>query len=479
MKKIIFILLVITGFTVSCTKNFEDFNTDKKHAVAVPGDFLFANAEKALGDQIASSSVNLNVFKLWAQYWTETQYTEEANYDLLTRTIPDNTYLVLYRDVISDLREARRVIEAEAPIGDEAIAAQQNRLQIITLVEAYAFNYLLETFGDIPYTEALNIDDPQPKYDDAATVYADLLGKVKEATDALTDVGGSFGSNDLIFAGDIPSWRKFGNSLRIKMAITLADVDNATAQSNIEEAAPGAFGPGESASMVYPGGTVSNPIYLDLVASGRHDFVPANTIIDMMNSLEDPRRDDYFTFSASGDVYEGGIYGESNPFDQLSHISDPIQDPTYPVVFIDYTEIAFYLAESAERGYNVGGTAEEWYNEGVTSSILSWGGTEAEAADYLANPDVAYATAEGDWKQKIGTQAWLAYYVRGLEGYTSWRRLDFPILNLPPSISNYNEIPKRFTYPSVEQTLNQVNWEEASAAIGGDEMTTKLFWDIF
>lgn len=67
----------------------------------------------------------------------------------------------------------------------------------------------------------------------------------------------------------------------------------------------------------------------------------------------------------------------------------------------------------------------------------------------------------------------------GLEGYTEWRRLDYPVLNIPPTISNYNQIPKRFTYPINEQTLNAANYASASAAIGGDQLTTKLFWDLF
>ena len=108
-----------------------------------------------------------------------------------------------------------------------------------------------------------------------------------------------------------------------------------------------------------------------------------------------------------------------------------------------------------------------------------WGGTAAEATAYLAQPNVAYATATGTWKQKIGTQSYIAFYTRGLEGYTQWRRLDFPILNLAPTISSYSEIPKRFTYPVNEQTLNEVSYKAAASAIGGDDLLTKLFWDKF
>ena len=102
----------------------------------------------------------------------------------------------------------------------------------------------------------------------------------------------------------------------------------------------------------------------------------------------------------------------------------------------------------------------------------------ADVASYLAKPEVAYTTATGTWRQKIGTQAWLAFYSRGLEGYTEWRRMDAPTLNIPPSITEYEEIPKRFTYPVNEQTLNPANYAAASEAIGGDLLTTRLFWDV-
>ncbi len=81
------------------------------------------------------------------------------------------------------------------------------------------------------------------------------------------------------------------------------------------------------------------------------------------------------------------------------------------------------------------------------------------------------------WKELIGTQAWLSFYTRGLVGYTTWRRLDYPIFNLAETISAYNEIPTRFTFPVNEQTLNKVNYEAASASIGGDLPSTRIFWD--
>jgi hypothetical protein len=145
---------------------------------------------------------------------------------------------------------------------------------------------------------------------------------------------------------------------------------------------------------------------------------------------------------------------------------------------MDYTEAEFLLAEAVERGFSVGGTAEGHYNNAVRSSILFWGGTGAEADAYLAQPSVAYATAFTDWKQKIGTQAWLAYWLRGQTLWNSYRRLDYPRLFAPPAyLQEINKVPVRLFYPVSEQTLNAENYEAASAKIGGDSPLTRLFFD--
>ncbi|HPE57347.1 MAG TPA: SusD/RagB family nutrient-binding outer membrane lipoprotein [Bacteroidales bacterium] len=474
MKRIYWIFIVLIGISVSCTKDFEDFNTDQKNPVAVPGDFVFANAQKALADQVASTNVNQNIWKLVAQYWTETTYTDESNYDIVTRTIPDIIFRTYYRDVLNDLKDARTVIAGEAAIGDEAAGAKANKLLIIDLVNAYTYNRMVDIFGNIPYTEALDIDNIAPAYDDAYAIYQSLFDKIDNAIANLNAGYGSFGSNDLYFGGDVSMWIKFAHSLKIKMAITIADFSNGTAQSIIEGSYDKGFAPGEICELVYPGGSNSNPLYVDLVQSGRHDFVPANTLVDKMNALEDPRRASYFTMYEG--EYVGGIYGESNNWSNFSHIADPIQEATFPITLLDGVETYFYLAEAAARNYSVGMTAAEYYNAAITGSFEFWGLTSDDAAAYIAKPEVAYDGA--NWKQSIGEQSWLAFYVRGLVAWNNWRRLDYPVLNLPPAPeTDDGQIPKRFTYPVNEQTLNKDNYYSAGDAIGGDLMSTKLFWD--
>ena len=140
---------------------------------------------------------------------------------------------------------------------------------------------------------------------------------------------------------------------------------------------------------------------------------------------------------------------------------------------MDYAEMSFILAEAARRGFSVGGTAEEHYENGINASLNEWGVAAADATTYLAQADVAFATATGTDKEKIAKQFWIAMYNRGFEGWTVYRLFDAPTLqnsgtlNLP--------VPKRYTYPQSEQTINGDNVKAANGGL--DKQQTPVFWD--
>ncbi len=477
MKSYFIILLVLIMAAASCKKDMSDINTNPKAATTAPGATLFSSAQKSFSDILTTPNVNNNVFEFIVQYWAATTYPQESRYDLGNRNIPQNWWTIIYRDVLRDINESIRLIRQQ-PQGTEAQEiVRTNQLAIAKIMRVHAFSVLLNTFGDIPYSEALNVNDPTPSYDDQQEVYASLLDTLNMAISELDESEGSFGDQDLLYHGDVSGWFKFANSLKLRLAMVVADVDFNTAKMNVEEAAPNVFtSNADNAVFQYlstPPNT--NPIWTNLVQSNRNDYVPANTLVKKMNDLDDPRREFYFTTDPGG-AYSGGIYGAGNSFSKFSHVSDMILEPDFPSIWMDYAEVEFLLAEAVERGMNVGGTAAEHYNKAVTASITYWGGTTADATAYLAQPEVNYATAPGPWQQKIGTQQWLAMYLRSYDAWVVWRRLDYPALQPPPSA--ITPIPIRYTYPSNEQNLNEENYRQASQAIGGDEVTTPLFWDV-
>jgi len=478
MKKKYLILLVLVASFTACTDKFEEFNTDVKNPAIVEGESLFSNAQRLMARAVSSTNVNLNIFKLMAQYWTECTYIDEANYDLVNRGIPDNIFEQYYQGILKDFQEAALLIEATVPTSAVGEAEKANKLAIIELLNVYAFQNLVDIFGDVPYSEALDIELISPMYDDAAAIYANLIVRIDAALGNMDDTEGSFGSADLIYNGDVELWKKFGNSLKLKIAITIADANATLAKSAAESAVSGGVFTSNDDNALFPflSATHTNPLYEDLVQSGRNDFVPANTIVDIMNDLDDPRRPFYFTLF-EGD-YLGGDYGYESPYSLYSHIPDAIAAPNFPGILMTYDEVLFYMAEAAERTFSVGSNVGALYGNAIKASILFWGGTETEANTYVARPDVNYATAPGTFREKIGTQAWIAFYTRGLEGYTMWRRMDYPIFNIASLITSYDEIPIRFPYPVSEQTLNQASYAAAASAIGGDLISTPIFWDI-
>jgi hypothetical protein len=150
----------------------------------------------------------------------------------------------------------------------------------------------------------------------------------------------------------------------------------------------------------------TNPLWEDLVQSGRTDFVASRTLGDVMNNTNDPRRAMFFRNLDSTGSIIGNPHGAGGAYPDHSQPGNMLEDPTHPGILLSYAEVCFHLADAANRGWNVGGDAATHYGNGVTASILQWGGDQAAAVAYLLEPDVAWDASMAD--QRIGTQKWIA-----------------------------------------------------------------------
>jgi hypothetical protein len=482
-KKLILSIAVIVAVVTSC-KKLDDLNVNEKAATKVPSETLFANGLRNLVDQITTPSNNFNVLRLFTQYWAGVTYIDETKYDLVARPIPANEFITVYRDVLADLKESKRVIatESSAVSSDEV---KKNKTAITEIVSVYAFHREVNIFGNIPYEDALDPDKINPKYDNAQSIYAALFSRLDAAIASIdVNAAGFSKASDLLYGGDMKKWKLFAAGLKVKMAICVADVPSLDPGGKITSAmATGLFASSaDNAAFAYASSAPNtNPVWANIVAADRRDWVAANTIVDIMNNLSDPRRSKFFADNIKDGLgnpkYVGGVYGSQNGYTACTQMSPTIQLANRKANLLEFAEVQFYLAEAAARGL-IAGTPDTYYNKAIEASILDWGGTPAEVTAYLANPLVAYATAAGTYKQKIGTQSYIAFYDRGEPAWNNWRRLDFPIFN-PPKGMTQADIPVRYIYPGIEQTLNGANYTEAAAAIGGDLKSTKLFWDKF
>ncbi|MCX6262294.1 MAG: SusD/RagB family nutrient-binding outer membrane lipoprotein [Bacteroidia bacterium] len=478
-KKIQYITLIFVVLVSSC--ELPD-NIDPKYPKVISPEAVFTTALVALDSLIGDINVNDNISRLLVQYHSEVTYVTESRYNFQDRQIPDTYWGVLYRDVLMNLEEAKVKLEARDIPSEAAIGQKKNQLAIIDICAIYAYQVLVDAFGDVPYSEALmGSKNSRPKYDDAFTIYKDLVVRLNKAIANLSSSYEGFGIADVLYNGDVDLWKKFGASLKLRIGMRLTDLPAANAATIVNEAiASGVFSDQSESAILHLLGVTPlvNSYYNEYVTLARKDFCPTNTIIDMMNILNDPRRDIWFTKYEDGYVgLQYGKVGASNYY-RSSHFADIIRiDPKYPVIMCDYVEVEFLLAEAAERNiYGTPADAAVHYNNAILASMKYWGVADDAAAEYLAQASVAYSTATGSYRQKIGNQKWLGLFDRGVESWAEWRRLDFPILN-PPVGMAYTDIPMRMPYPYNENKMNLENYTAAAAAIGGDIATTKLFWD--
>lgn len=472
LSKIILTGVIATLGLTSCQRDLASLNEDQKHPSLLPSENLFATALFQSSYYMDTPSVNFNNYRFFTQQWAEVEYPQETQYDLVTRNQPRNYWNRMYVYTINNLRTAKANLEGEA----NTPAIKANKLASLELEEIFVWETLVDTYGNVPYSDALKPDvTVTPKYDDAKTIYVDLIQRLNTAVASIQTSSAGYTRGDLVYYGNMTKWIKFANSLKLRLAMNLADVDPTLSKATAEQAiAAGVItSEADTYKFVYDGGTFLNPVYDNLVASNRDDFTPSELVINTMEARNDPRMGKWFT-KVNG-AYVGGVFGQKNlPYANFSHLNDVFRSATNPSRLLSVTEVNFLKAEAAARGYSVGGTAEELFIAAVTGSLSENGVSAADIASYLtANP---YNAA--DWKKSIGVEAWIALFNHGLSNWNFTRRLDAPVFVNPPT-SVLSGVPVRMPYSDQEYVLNGANVEAAATAIGGDKATTKLFWDKF
>ncbi|MBE2273170.1 MAG: SusD/RagB family nutrient-binding outer membrane lipoprotein [Flavobacteriales bacterium] len=492
MKKILASILLVSLLQSCGRESMSEINTDPNSYYTTVPSTLVTYAEKQLTDYVTTPNVNVNNFRLTMQYWQETTYLDESRYDFSTRNVSDNVWLYLYVRTIKNLDQAKKLINDYQPTASEAATwpkTMKNQLAIIDLLQVYSYQILVDTYGDVPYTEAGDIDaHPLPKYDSGKDIYASLIARTKQSLANFDSTGLTFGSGEKIYyvaptsscgpacaaAQEVSKWKKFGNSLLLKLAMGIADSDPALAQATAQAAISGGVYTSASDSALFQYLTSPNysQLYTNLVASNRNDFVAGKTIVDKMNASADPRRTAYFQLRNG--AYVGGAIGVNSPFGSYSAPGAFAYAQTTPGILLNYTEVAFYLAEASAR-WGIGGAPATNYANAVTASFLQWGKTAADATAYLAT----HPYDATNWKKSIGEEAWIAMYDQPTQSFNFWRRLDFPVLQPAANAVSEanNKVPVRLKYPVTEQSTNPTNYGAASTAIGGDELFTKIFWD--
>ena len=493
MKKRLLTIGAALLMMTACTNNFEEINTNPNEPNVVPAEFLLTHAQESILDQIYGGFDNQRIGMTLAQYWSQNQYTEESRFQYRAGT-NNTTWSTIYTG-INNLQEIIRINEARTA------GRNENEIAVARIMKAWTYHFLTDIYGDIPYGEALNISGGviAPAYTPQQEIYQDLLKELTEASAQINTATPGFGSGDLVYGGDLAKWRKFANSLKMRVAIRMVDRMPQQSLAAIQEAyAAGVFtSNADNAAIRYRASQPNtNPIYTDVIVANRIDYSASDVLLDQLQSRNDPRLSAYFAPAVTTGTYIGRPFGQNSAnanslnADDVSQLSRVVLSPDLPGLMMDFAEVNFILAEAKQRGATIPGTAEAYYNNGIRASIEFWEAQKARvglpaAARATAAQVDAYIAANpysaANYKQVIGLQKWIALYTQGFQGWAEYRRLDFTgVLRMPvdgPLIS-IDRIPLRREYPGDEQTLNPVNRQAAVDRQGPDALTTRLWWDV-
>jgi len=450
MKNKIFLILGISiiFFSTSCTKKFDEINTNPNNPDTAPAENVFAYSIQRVSSCFGTTEMEYAAS--YVGHVTKGSYTDIPNYAQIPSTAIWNN---VYGTIVPNLNYVIKKAQEE----------ENNNLEAASMIlKVYAFQLVTDIYGKVPYTEAGLAEEGiiHPSYDSEQTIYTDLMQQLDIANDMLVNsiANGVISSDaDLLYGGNIDRWKKFCNSLHLRLAIRISNIDQSTASSEISKIIndPSKYPifetNNDNAVFVYPGGDWVEPW------TARHrsigDDWAAKPIIDTLVNFADPR----IAFYA--DTLDDGTYSGLPVGAQADTIYSRVNDlfvenETGSVYFLTYSEIQFIIAEAAARNF-ITSDAQTAYEEAITASCKVFNIGNADIANYLANANVAW---DGD-VNKIYIQKWISLFRQSWEAWAEMRRTDIPTLT-PAVNSNYpghNRVPFRFSYPDSEILLNSGN----------------------
>ena len=519
-----YIALVCLGVLFSCDNDFESINANPNAPEIVPTSSIFAAATRDAAEVSRGSFTSGRLTLPWMQYWGQNAYADEDRYQPRQSTIEDvfeRTYLAG-----TDFKAIIDLNTDEATMAEAAASGNnQNQIAACRVMLSSMFFELTNYYGDVPYYsfgsddpdfQALGIDETfNPAFASTQKIYADVLSELRAAADQFVVSEPVFTSGDNIFDGDASKWKKFANSLILRVAYNLRGVDDAAANTAIAAAlADGVMTSNDdNAAQAYTtSDNTASPFwqafitrtdfavtapFVETLKGERGDFGPDPRLFEMAApvdaDIEDIKSDSYER-SENFDDYEGIPYAfvSANflPFTSYSFMSSNVLRPDYSEIFMEYSEVAFLRSE-------FDGFSQEEYENGVRASMEKWGVETGAAEAFIASLPPAN-------EANVLNQRYIALYMQPNTAYTYYRKSGFPdtlirvgeVFTLPAiqvdalsgdnriesfafePIPDIDDLPNRLTYPIILQTLNGDNRQSAVSSLsGGDIVTAPLFWD--
>ena len=527
MKKYLILFISLGVILVQgCTENFDEINTDptrSSESTWNPNFFLPSVQNGVInlgyGSMLYQSTMIQVLASTYNYFGNGDKYINTQNSASYQASIFENTY-----GVGTALAEMIRLTDG--------VERFHNLHQIGRIMQVLNMQKGTDTYGDMPYSEAFNAKEgiKFPVYDTQQSIYMAMLNELEQATAAL-DNNKLLPTGDLYYAGDINKWRKFGYSLMLRVAMRLTKVDLPTAKAWAEKAAAGGVFTSVDDNARFrgdPNSAQSSYFGVLQVADDFREVRWSKTLVDILKSTNDPRLSAIAEVPAPGAANNanqtlvgnnafGVQTGLPNGFDLSGGPFDIRNSNTFPgptgsgndiaplgnysrprisvylkragtLIVLTYAETELLLAEARARGWNVPGTVEGHYNNGVLAAMATMSQLDASAAipttisqNYLTANPLNVSSLEASLRM-INTQYWIATgsMFNFMETWHNWRRSGYPQLtpvNYPGNVTN-GVIPRRMIYLQTEIINNGDNYSQAVARIsGGDELTGRVWWD--
>lgn len=473
------ILLAATFFCASaCTGDFDEINTTPNNPINGTAELLLPHGIQSAVDIYWGGSLGMDIGDGFAQHWARIQYTDIDQY-----TVSSDVYTAAWQGLyIEALADYNRIEKLSVESGNT------NYQAVAKIMRCWVFSLLTDVYGDIPYTDALQGVDAKflPKYDSQKDIYASLIAELKVAGESINTANTSNPvTGDILLNGDMTKWKKFANSLSLRILSRMIDKTDAPidVKSEISRILNDA--------VKYPLlASVSDNIQLNYLSDlnnqnpvmvnrkTRDDHRVSATLVNRLTALNDARLPIYANKPKLKSVYVGVPNGLSSSeaaklgLDSTSRVGDFFVAATAPGVIMSYAELLFLKSEFAYKGITAAGSASANYENAITASFAQYK-LPAPTAYLAAN---ALKAGEDGYKQ-IMEQKWIALFGQGLEAWTEYRRTGIPDLKPPVRNTNQNVIPTRLPYPGSEESLNFANFDAALKKQGGkNDMKLKLWF---
>jgi len=501
MKKTMFkysiAVALVAMLTTSCTKNFEELNTDPNSTPnALPQQLL----APALVNTVSYNMIRNRNFN--NELMQVTVDISDAEGKVFRYDYRSNWSDYLYNGLYTELTNFKDIYK----IASQPLNFNRSYMGISLICQSWVYSILTDTYGDVPYSQSNLARDSsinEPRFDKQRDIYLDIFRKLDSANNLLSFNTGILASSDPVYYGNVSRWRRFGNSLFLRLLMRVSGKAEVSAEAiaKIKDIL-------ETNAANYPIMTTNDESailrwtgtapYINPFVNGvrEQDFrAPslASFFIDNLVVWNDPRID--ISQGTNGinrwaiAPYQGSFVGVPSGYAPgdvqikkayfYSNTSaKSLQTEPLTGMIMNLAELNFIMAEAAAKGW-ISSSAEQHYKNGVRNSITLWLPAWAVPIDnYLLAADIVWDNNEtlNEKMEKIHLQKYYALFLADLQQWFEYRRTGHPVLPKGPGLRNNGEMPARMTYPVYVQSANPTNYQIAVAGQGPDLISTQVWW---